>query len=58
MILEERPDDQGTGEDRARHQDEGSIRKVGAEEGCRSPASCPVPCNAAFAAFPSWDLLP
>lgn len=58
MILEERPDDQGAGEDRARHQDEGSIRKVGAEEGYVSPAFCPVLGSMAFAAFPSWDLLP
>lgn len=58
MILEERPDGQGTDEDSSRQQDDGSIRKVGAEEGCGSPASCPALCSAAFAAFPSWDPLP
>lgn len=58
MILEERPDDPGAGEDSARLQDDSSIRKVGAEKGCGFPAFCPVLCGAAFAAFPSWDLLP
>lgn len=60
MILEERPDGQGTSEDSSRQQDDDdrSIRKVGAEEGCGSPASCPELWSAAFAAFPSWNPLP
>lgn len=57
MILGERPDGPGAGEDSSRLQDDSSIRKVGAEEGRGSPDSYPVPCGAAFAAFPSWDLL-
>lgn len=55
MILEERPDDPGASEDSDRLQEDSSNPKVGAEEGCGSPASCPVLCGAAFAAFPSWD---
>lgn len=58
MILEERPDDPGASEDSDRLLDDSSNRKVGAKEGCGSPASCPVLCGAAFEAFPSWDLLP
>jgi hypothetical protein len=58
MILEERPDGQGTGEESSRPQDDGSIRKVGAEQGYGSSASCPALCSAAFPAFPSWDPLP
>lgn len=45
MILEERPDGQGTGEDSFRQQDDGSIRKVGIEEGCGSPTSRVVQCG-------------
>lgn len=58
MILEERPDGQGTSEDSSPQQDDGSIRKVGAEEGCGFPAFSLALCSAAFAAFPSWDPLP